>query len=295
MTSEIMNHLMFHKALLDEDVDIDYYIDMAEKLEHGVHLSAKDPVDRAVAIAFELVIQEKLNPWKIDLKKFVSLYMKRIKDEREIDFIIAGKIIYMAWNILKKKSELVLDSMSVEEEENFESFDSWAMDFDLGGGFEVYETTTEENVDYDVMNTMKLREPVRREEQRPVSLFDLITAINEAKREIEKKKKRKKIREKFKFNLEEKVHKEDLEEEIKEVWERIIDSGEKELALSLIYDGSNEEFVKVFISLLFLEKFGKVELQQYVPYEEIYIRVIDNQIAKDAEITTSPEFSLVQL
>ncbi len=291
MSSEIVEHLMFHKALLDNDVDVDYYIHLAEELESGVHLSAKDPVDRAVAIAFELVIQEKLNPWKIDLKKFVKLYMDRIRRDDEIDFIIAGKIIYMAWNILMRKSEQVLENVSREEEEEFFGMDMDLEAFDI---YDSYDYTPEESYEIDA-GEIDLKEPVRREEHRPVSLFDLISAINEAKREMEKKKKRKKVREKFKFNLEEKVHKEDLEEEIREVWDRLSEVRGDEIALSLLYDGTNDDFVKVFISLLFLEKFGKVELQQYVPYDEIYIKIKVPEELRHVEFMPTPEISVVQL
>jgi len=289
MSSEVMEHLLYHKALLDNDIDIDYYISLAQELENGVHLSAKNPVDRAISIAFELVIQEKLNPWKIDLRKFTKLYMERIKSDREIDFIIAGKIVYMAWNILMRKSEQVLENASRKEEEYSEFF---AMDMDTAGFDEFYDTSETEFV---APASIGLKEPVRREESRPVSLFDLIDAMNQVKREIAKKKTHKKVREKFKFNLQEKVHKEDLEEEIKEVWGRLTEVRGDEIALSLLYDGTNEDFVTVFIALLFLEKFGKVELEQYELYEEIYIKIKVPEELRHVEFTPTPEVSIVQL
>ena len=288
MSSEVMEHLLYHKALLDNDIDIDYYISLAKNLEEGVHLSAKDPIDRAIAIAFELVIAEKLNPWKIDLRKFTQLYMERIKSDTEIDFIIAGKIVYMAWNILMRKSEQVLENASRKEE--YPEF--FGMDMDLGGFEDIYGAPESEFV---APASIELKEPVRREESRPVSLFDLIDAMNQVKREIAKKKTRKKVREKFKFNLEEKVHKEDLEEEIKEVWDRLSEVRGDEIALSLLYDGTNEDFVTVFIALLFLEKFGKVELEQYELYEEIYIKIKVPEELRHVEFTPTPEISIVQL
>ncbi len=294
MGSEVMEHLMYHKALLDNDVDVDYYISLAQDLEGGIHLSAKDPVDRAIAIAFELVMEEKLNPWKINLRTFTKMYMDRIRSDSEIDFIIAGKIIYMAWNILMRKSEQVLENASVVKDEQEEFFDDMGMDsgffdgiYDVGyNPDEVYTENPEK---------IELKEPVRRDETRPVSLFDLVSAMSQVKREIEKKKKRKKVREKFRFNLEEKVHKEDLEEEIKEVWNRISEVHGDEVALSLLYDGTNEDFVTVFISLLFLEKFGKVELEQYMPYDEIYIKIKVPEELRHVEFTQTPEISIVQL
>ncbi len=282
MQHEITEHLMYYKALLDEDIDVDYYIHMAQSLEDGIHITAKNPVDKAIAIVFELVMDEKLDPWKIDLVKFTKLYMERVKKEKDIDFIIAGKIIYMAWNILMRKSEDILD----EVEREIYYVDSEFFDIDVSP-FESYE---EEIIDLEP--DIEIREPVRREEERPVSLMELIQAINEARREVEMKKKQRKIREKFKFNLDEKVHREDLEEEIKEVWARLSEVNGDEIPLSLLYDGTREDFIKVFLSLLFLERFKKVELQQEVPYGEINIRILVPQELRNIEFMNPPEIRI---
>jgi segregation and condensation protein A len=269
---ELTEHLMYYKALLDEEIDIDYYIHMARELEEGIHITAKNPIDKAISIIFELVMDEKLDPWKIDLIRFTKLYMERIRKEKDIDFIIAGKIIYMAWNILMRKSAYVLD----EAERELYYFDSDLFDIDISP-FE-YEEECQE-----VEPNIEIKEPVRREEERPVSLMELIQAINEARREVEMKKKQRKIREKFKFNLDEKVHREDLEEEIREVWSRLSEVNGDEISLSLLYDGTREDFIKVFLSLLFLERFNKVELYQNRPYGEITIKILIPQELRNIE------------
>ena len=281
---QVVEHLRYYKALLDQDIDIDYYISIAESLEEGIHISAKNPVDRAVALVFELVINEKLDPWKIDLVKFTQLYMERIRHEKDIDFVIAGKIIYMAWNILMRKSEDILNN--VEQEEY--SLDDNFFDFDLSP-FEFEEHNETE------ISALEIKEPVRREEKRPVSLMELLHAINEAKIEVEKKRKVRKLREKFKFNLDEKVHREDLEEEIKEVWQRLCEVQGDEVTLSLIYDGSREDFIKVFLALLFLERFQKVELEQYKSYGEINIKILVPQELRMVEFMNPPEITLETL
>ncbi len=281
---QVVEHLKYYKALLDQDIDIDYYISMAESLEEGIHISAKNPVDRAVALVFELVINEKLDPWKIDLVKFTQLYMERIRQEDDIDFVITGKIIYMAWNILMRKSEDILNN--VEQEEY--SLDNDFFDMDLSP-FEFEEYKERE------VPILEIREPVRREEKRPVSLMELLHAINEAKVEVERKRKVRKLREKFKFNLDEKVHREDLEEEIREVWQRLCEVQGDEIAFSLLYDGSREDFIKVFLALLFLERFHKVELEQYRPYGEINIKILVPAELRMVEFMNPPEITLETL
>jgi len=282
---EVVEHLSYYKALLDEEIDLDYYIEMAQKLEEGVHISAKNPVDKAVAIIFELVINEKLDPWKIDLVKFTQMYLERIREENDIDFIVAGKIIHMAWNILMRKSENILTH--VEQEEYGVDMDFFELDFspfEEGRGYELME-----------VHEIDIKEPVRREKKRPVSLMELLQAINEAKVEVERKKRQRKIREKFKFNLEEKVHKEDLEEEIKETWERLCEVQGDEISLSFLYDGTREDFIKVFLSLLFLERFQKVKLIQEKAYGEITIRILIPQELRMVEFIEPPEIILETL
>ncbi len=275
---ELTNHLLYYKALLDEEIDIDYYIHMARNLEEGIHITARNPVDKAVSIVFELVLDEKLDPWKIDLMKFTRMYLERIRKEKDIDFIIAGKIIHMAWNILMKKSEDVLDNAERAEyyvESDFFDIDISPFEMDMG----------EEYLEPEI----EIREPVRREERRPVSLMELIQAINEARIEVERKRKQRKIREKFKFNLDEKVHKEDMEEEIKEVWARLSEIQGDEIQLELLYDGTRNDFITVFLALLFLEKFNKVELIQDKPYDDITIRILVPVELRNVEFLTPPE------
>ncbi len=284
MPDAVVEHLMYHKALFDSDIDMDYYIDLVQDLKDGVHLTAKNPVDRAITMVFELVMQERINPWKIDMKRFVKMYLERLSNESDVDFIIAGKIVYMAWNILMKKSEQVMDRLQENEDIDMFGMDFDAFDFDAYAP-PVYEESPPE---------LTLVEPVRREETRPVSLYDLIEAIHEVKVKVEKKRKKRKLREKFKFNLAEKVHKEDLEEEIKSVWERLSEIGDKEVPFSLVYDGTREDFITVFISLLFLEKFGKVEMQQYVPYDEIYIKINTNGQSHE-DLPEIPKMTIEQL
>ena len=283
----IVDHLIFHKAMLDNEIDVDRYIEMVQRMDEGIHIIAKNPVDKAIAIVFELVMQDKMDPWRIDLIKFVKMYMDRIRNENDIDFVISGKLIYMAWNILKRKSQHVLDR--IEEETYSYDYDFFGMEMDV---YDFEQPVREPSKEVKLPD---IREPVRRDEKRPVSLFELIEAINEARVEIEETKKRRKIREKFRFNLEEKVHREDLEEDIKEIWERLSQVTQEEISLSLLYDGTNEDFVKVFLSLLFLERFGKVELTQITPYGEIYIHIKVPEELRAAEFIKPPEILIEEI
>ena len=140
--SEIINHLLFHRALTDEIADIsriDNYIEMVKQSKEGSHISISDPFDKSIAIAFELVIKQHLDPWNIDLVKFSTLYLKRAKEEK-IDLVTAGKIIYMAWKVLKLQSDELVEYMektrNIEQEsfgwDDLPLFDDWSFDNDFG-------------------------------------------------------------------------------------------------------------------------------------------------------------------
>ena len=53
----------------------------------GEHVSLKDPFDRSIALAFDLVIAGQLNVWDVDLVKFSQLYLQRAK-EQKIDYVV---------------------------------------------------------------------------------------------------------------------------------------------------------------------------------------------------------------
>ena len=63
--NDVINHLLFHKSLIDEKDDtskINYYVNMLKKADEGEYICIENPFDRSIALAFELVIQQHLNP-----------------------------------------------------------------------------------------------------------------------------------------------------------------------------------------------------------------------------------------
>ena len=116
----VISHLIFHKALIDEGEDasrINHYVNMIQKAKEGAHVSIENPFDRSIAIAFELVMRQHLNPWDIDLVSFSSMYLKRAREEK-IDLLTAGHIIYMAWKVLKLQSNDLVVNLEKREEDD---------------------------------------------------------------------------------------------------------------------------------------------------------------------------------
>ncbi len=277
--NEVINHLLFHKSLIDEKDDsarINQYVSMLQKTDSGEHISMENPFERSIAIAFELVIQNQLNPWDIDLVSFSTMYMKRAKDEK-IDLITAGRIIYMAWKVLKLQSNDLIISME-NKKESYEPFD-WA---DLPS--EMY-LTNDNAYSYTnlVMNMPEspLDEPLRRDAKRKVTLMELLTAFDQAKKESEeyqildeqRKLERERLSDLARKRMKGTAHEDHLEEDIQIIWERIKKLHKKTMILPEICEKQGrEEIIKVLMSILFLAYDNKINVyQKSFPYGKIFI------------------------
>ncbi len=278
--NEVINHLLFHKSLIDEKDDatkISHYVSMLQKADDGEHISIENPFDRSIAIAFELVMQQHLDPWDIDLVNFSTMYLKRAKEE-EIDLITAGRIIYMAWKVLKLQSDNLVVSMETQEE-TYEPF-GWG-DIPTEMWLSKDDAYSYTNL---VMNMPKspLDEPIRRDAKRKVTLMELLEAFDKARIESEEhqflEQQRKEERERL-ANLALKrmkgtAHEDHLEEDVEAIWKRIKQFPKKTVSLKEICEKKGrEELIKVLMSVLFLAYDNKVLVyQKKFPFGKIYIK-----------------------
>jgi len=280
--SDVINHLLFHKSLIDEKDDasrINYYVELLQKTNEGEYVSIMNPFDRSIAIAFELVMKQHLNAWDIDFVSFSTMYLKRAREEK-IDLMIAGRIIYMAWKILKLQSDDLVVSME-KQEETYEPFE-WG---DIPQ--EMYFTKDDA---YSYTNlVMKLpepplEEPVRRDAKRKVTLIELLDAFNQARKEAEEyqliEMHRKQERERLAMLARERMkgtaHEDHLEKDIEVVWKRIQKHPRKTMTLNdLCKKEDKEEMIKVLMSVLFLAYDNKILVyQKRFPYGKIFIKNI---------------------
>ena len=276
-TQIVLDHLMFHKAIIEDDTPVERdgrlekYIGMVNNIGQGTLVPSEDPFEKSIALVFELVVQQKLNPWDINLIEFSKMYLSRVKKASELNLIVAGKLVYMAWEILKMQSEQVLQRVdrpdvveTMFEGWNPEGFDQFVDPFELGTG-EVLLHTEELPID----------EKIRRKSDRPVTLIDLLDAFEEAKKESDIRQELSKFMQKYRRpEFDDKAHKESLEDDIALVWERVQKFGNGAIALSDLYNGSKEDRVTVFVTALFLARLGKVSIwQKKIPFGEIFLEV----------------------
>jgi len=280
--NEVINHLLFHKSLIDEKDDaarINQYVSLLQKTDEGEHISIENPFDRSIAIAFELVIQQHLNPWDIDLVSFSTLYLKRAKEEK-IDLITAGRIIYLAWKILKLQSNDLVVSME-SAEESYEPFGWGDIPTEMW-------LTKDDAYSYTnlVMNMPEspLDEPVRRDSHRKVTLMELLDAFDLAKKEseeyqlieLQRKEERNRLASLARKRMKGTAHEDHLEEDVEAVWKKIQSNPKKTMSFfDLCEINGREEIIRILMSVLFLAYDNKILVyQKNFPYGKIFIKNI---------------------
>ncbi len=275
-TVEVVRHLLWHKAMIDDDDDgsrINQFIDLVHQSEEGEHVSIRDDFHRDLAIAFELVIQEHLDPWNLDLAKFAQLYLKQAR-EMGVDLVTAGRIILMAWTVLKLQSDEVAErATTVEVEEETLDWDSLP-DWDF----------SDDEMDYteriQMMPQAPIDEKIRHKGDRRVTLMELIGAFEEVHQEAVERKTLQQTKLQARMSLKRKMrgkvggmmHKEDLESEIAETWQRILDYPATPIPFSDLVEPDPVDVVQTFNALLFLVKQQRCTVtQEDFPYGEIHI------------------------
>ncbi|MBC7128579.1 MAG: hypothetical protein H5T45_02460 [Thermoplasmatales archaeon] len=257
MKEELIDHILKNREMFYNKKNIQNYIEMIEK-----KVFIKNPFDRIIAILFELVIENEIDPLNVDLISFSNLYMEKVRGE-EINLFVVGKIISMAWKILRLQSERVIESIEKKEVE---------IDVpDWYGDDEIFYYTQKV-----INDEIPLDSKIRRCPSVRVTIFDLINAFEEAREEIEKRGKNRKTVDNRTNNLSpprEHIHKEDIEEDIKKLMEKLSKLNGKAIPVKNLCS-RKEDIVSILLPLLFLAKEGKIVIwQENFPFGEIYIRM----------------------
>lgn len=279
---QLVNHLLFHKALISEDGGSDRindYIRLVKERGQGLHVAIEDPFDRSISLAFELVLDQGMDPWHIDLVSFTSLYMDRVRKGAEIDLITAGKLLHMAWSILRMQSEKLRQAAEPPPLPEPEEVPGWddlpsldELPSDLDAAYNQRVLTNQDDI---------LDEKIRHKGDRKVTLMELVEALESARREadfraqiVEKREKEKATRKAVgRGKAENAAHKEDQEEDMREVWERILGLNGAPIPIVDIQERTRDDMVKTLVSVLFLAKQNRIKIwQENFPYGMIYIQ-----------------------
>jgi segregation and condensation protein A len=262
----VLEHLLFHKAMIDEgdgSEKIDRYLTVLR--ETGSQVLQRDPLDRSIETVFELVMSNDLDPWDVDLMRFSELYAEKVRDE-EVNFVIAGKLMLMAWSILRMQSEQVLSNNETRNN-----------DYDEMDMIDMFSSDVPRTI-LCMPDEVELDEVVRHRGSRPVTLVELLEAFEEAQREEERNKLREKLREanraKLDATFDSKAHNDDMERDVEMVWQRISKCGSGPVDLTDIWEGGKDDMITVFMALLFLARAGKISVwQEDLPFGPISLEV----------------------
>jgi segregation and condensation protein A len=248
---EMEQHLLFHKAMAEDSeayARINEYMGILGKAGSGEKLN--DPVDESIRSALSLVLENGIDPWEIDLREFVRLYSRKVAENR-FDMIVAGKLLLMAWKVLRLQSEATCsksDEPFTEEE--------------------FFEFTLEDEDEALFVPEVSFKEAFSRETVRPVTMYELLDAFEEARAEMEIYRERERIKaeldEKVPKKFENKAHNEDDKKDVELVWERIVRMGFGPMQIDELYTKDVMENLRTFVAVLHLVRDGKLEISQVI-------------------------------
>jgi segregation and condensation protein A len=271
---KVLRYLVFHRSLLGESEDtsvlLERYLTLVENLKEGVHLVIPDPFQKAMALLFELVMEEEFDPWEIDLVKFTQSFLERVQEDGAVNFAIAGRLVYMAWSILYLQSEEILkarDAPAVAPD----ALDATPIDDSYLPLLETPEAVDVTSAVLGSADAPPLLEMVRHPETRPVSLLELVRAFGEAeadaRRAVHVQELRERLREEQRAPPEVLVHGDLPEHDLADTWEAALRHpiGEPFPLLDLWNPLSGRDrLVAIFLAALFLARERSIDLTQEV-------------------------------
>ena len=234
LQQEIIDQLLGQGEEREDAEEFGQRIATIAATEEAEHQSLHDPFDRSVALVLSLVREEEFNPWDVDLSAFLNVFAKRVKDGENLDLPACGRLIRLSWEVLHHQSAVLFDKIQPVEEEVWED--------DVGFGWEseyddeaFFFTQSVLDGGADEMLTSLFDERVRRDEGRPVTLAELLSAFKDAADDAEALKQREINRLEHERELSEyldnvggRMHNEDLEGDIERCWNALKATCEEE-------------------------------------------------------------------
>ena len=288
MKEDIVSRLMIGETDLKTSQYLDRLVELSQ-LEEAEHQFLIEPFDRSVALVFQMFQSSDLDPWDVDLSAFLKMFNKRIDEAENIDLPTCGRLVRMAWAILRGQASTLIERqeralLEDEEEDTWDFHDTWETEFsDEDYNFSATVLSGQAS---DVLPSM-FEGRIHRDEGRPVTLGELLMGLQAAGRLSEEQrlreqiaKERREAHERARAQFKGSLHVEDLEGDLCRTWnvlrDRTMDDsgmvnlGEivellKQQSLEKGYsddEASEEAQVTALVSSLFLTHRGYVDLTQ---------------------------------
>ena len=277
--SQVVNHLLFHKAMVGVDIDrVDQYIEIAGGASSAAEVSTiEDPFTRSVTLLFMLVKEHGLDPWSLDMKHLITEYQKYALKDDDLDLPLAGSVLGWAWDVLKMRANGAIDATEPIPEPQ----PDW-VDFDFG-----WEPTYAEQLEDSI--EPPIEESVLFRGERRVTLMELVGALedarnaeNERKARLERRRQLKEAREsvlsEVAEKLSDKLHLDDPTQYKEKVWQRINEFNGKPIPIGDLLDRPEKaSVVRTFVGSLFLAREGRIDIiQKELDSHSIYVKNLEN-------------------
>ncbi len=286
MRDDIVVRLLNGEPDLETSRFLDRLMELST-LEEAEHQFLIEPFDRSVALVFQMFQSNDLDPWDVDLSNFIEMFNERIQGAENIDLPSCGRLIRMAWSILRGQASTLIERQ--ERALVFEEDDTW--DFD--GGWEAEFDDADYNFSVGVLTGAAdevlpsiFEGRIHRDEGRPVTLGELLLGLQDAGRLAEEQrlreqiaKERREANKKARARFSGSLHVEDLEGDLRRTWQALkariegdltvgLEDVAEELNQASIDTGIGEDEaraeaqVTALVSTLFLTNRGYIGLKQ---------------------------------
>ena len=182
MRDDVVLRLLEGQSSLETSKFLDRLMELST-LEEAEHQFLVDPFDRSVALVFQMFQSSDLDPWDVDLSSFIEMFNERIDKAENIDLPSCGRMIRMAWSILRGQANSLIDRQ--ERAMDFEEEVEW----DFEGGWEAEFDDDDYNFSLGVMTGAAdealpsiFEGRIHRDQGRPVTLGELLLGLQDASR-----------------------------------------------------------------------------------------------------------------
>lgn len=214
-------------------------------------------------IIHNLVKDEQMDPWDVDLTKLTHKYIETVKKMKEMDYFISGKVLLASALLLKMKSHRLV-------QEDITNFDAFLFHQDQEEFQELGEYLPYHEHKVDIPR-LGVRTPQAR--KRKVSIADLISALEKALRVDTRRKLR--LQSFLAFHKPEiPERKVDISLLIEQVYKKLSElfQQRKSIPFSELDPGTGkQETILTLLPLLYLHNGKKISLEQEEAFSEIQI------------------------
>jgi len=229
-------------------------------------------------IIFDLVKKEQMNPWDININLLAVKFIDMVKQFKEMDFRISGRVVLAAAILLRLKSSKLLDEDIGELDKLFASNENLEQEFYDELEAEIASGAIFPNGEINDKFQLVPRTPQPR--KRKISVYDLVDALNKAL-EVKERREDRMPGEAPEVKVPENVI--DISIVIQDILHQIRNhySGDSnQLTFSqLLPSESKEDKIYTFVPLLHLSNQRKIDMDQTEHLGEINIHLVDKSVA----------------